>query len=339
VYRFDRANTYKLKLREDGTLAGHGVVSRCGVFPYRRNGKIIRELRHPDDVFEQASLDSLKLKSVTLDHPSSGFLRADADNSSRVGVVGETITRDGEFVVASLAITSADVIRKLYGKERADISPGYVCDVVEESGVYNGQQYDARQKNIRYNHLSLPDTGRQGKEVGIRVDGAEDNNIAFEVMMKKVRCDGVDFELEDQAADLIVKEQTKTQQMSNDLAKLQGRFDAIDAELKSLQSSQVDVDKVIDERLSLREKLNKLLPEGYSVKGKSAHAIRCDALSSHDKTLDLSSASEAYVEGRLDAVLAMGSQTPVVDNQRSTVDTGLDLKAINEAKRLAQRGK
>ena len=40
------------------------------------------------------------------------------------------------------------------GRSR-ELSCGYYCDLDETPGEYEGQRYDARQRNIRGNHLAL----------------------------------------------------------------------------------------------------------------------------------------------------------------------------------------
>ena len=53
----------------EGFLVARAAVTSVGVFTYREDGTTRRELRLPEEVFAQESLDSLKCKPLTLYHP------------------------------------------------------------------------------------------------------------------------------------------------------------------------------------------------------------------------------------------------------------------------------
>ena len=102
-----------LKLTRDGFLVGEARVSRAGnVQQYlgRELGltgadatKSFGVFRDPDVVFDSSSLMSLAGRPVTRDHPKD---EVTADNWSDLakGQVGGVIRRDGEHVVAPMAI-------------------------------------------------------------------------------------------------------------------------------------------------------------------------------------------------------------------------------------------
>jgi uncharacterized protein len=157
-----------------GGLIARGNLTRTGVFTYvQPDGSVRRELRHPDDVFEQDSLDSLAHAPVTIDHPDAVTPR-----NYRQVTVGHVAARpkaDGKFVAADdIRLQDADAIDKAKKGQLQEFSCGYSCTLDRTPGEYNGEKYDARQKSIRYNHVAAGPAGwgRAGPEVRMRLDAA-----------------------------------------------------------------------------------------------------------------------------------------------------------------------
>ncbi len=135
-------------------------------------GRIRRELRPPEEVFDPASLKSLALVPVTNDHPPELL---DSENLKRyqVGNVGDSVAREGLLVRAPVVVQDASAVAAvLTGKQQ--LSCGYEADLDETPGVYDGVPYDAIQRRIRYNHLALVDLGRAGPSCKLKLDAAEE---------------------------------------------------------------------------------------------------------------------------------------------------------------------
>lgn len=146
-------------------------LTRTGVFKYTyADGSTVRELRHPDEVFAPASLATLTDATVIEGHPD--VVRPDNWQSLAVGHVHEA-TRNGKFVTAKVIVQHGPTISKVDSGELIELSCGYECNVVEESGVYEGEAYDSKQTDIRYNHVGMGprDWGRAGNEVQLNLDG------------------------------------------------------------------------------------------------------------------------------------------------------------------------
>ncbi|MES1986804.1 MAG: DUF2213 domain-containing protein, partial [Pseudomonadota bacterium] len=56
---------------------------------------------------------------------------------------------------------------KIESDEKIELSMGYTCVYDFTSGIFNGERYDAIQREIRANHIALVDQGRMGKEVRV----------------------------------------------------------------------------------------------------------------------------------------------------------------------------
>lgn len=174
--RFDKASLSQPKIDHNGYLHADAAVTRVGVFPYRHpDGTLTRELRHPDDVFRPESLQTLQKRPVVDEHPANG--RVDSTNTKHlsIGFAGEKVNHDDRFVRADVLITDQAAIDKVMDAQRPkrELSCGYLADVVQEDGVFNGERYDHRQTNIRYNHIALVWKGRAGGDVRLTLDAAD----------------------------------------------------------------------------------------------------------------------------------------------------------------------
>lgn len=184
MLRYDKASPLSKPVRlPNGFVRAEGYLTRTGIFVYRdAQGKTIRELRPPEEVMHPDSLASFGLMPVTNDHPSE-LLTADNAKEYQVGTVSESVVADGDKVRAALMITDAQAIEAL-DAGKSELSCGYTADVVQESGVWQGQPYDAKQINIRGNHVAIVDTGRAGPECALRMDAAD--GAAQEITMDPV---------------------------------------------------------------------------------------------------------------------------------------------------------
>ena len=96
VHRWDRVMapdwmSEPFEKTPEGFLKGRAIITSTGVFPYKdATGNVRRELRLPEDVFDPAHLDSLKLKPVTNEHPAKRSTRRTSE-STRSGKWGPTL--------------------------------------------------------------------------------------------------------------------------------------------------------------------------------------------------------------------------------------------------------
>ncbi|MBR1715627.1 MAG: DUF2213 domain-containing protein [Treponema sp.] len=236
VKRFDtldagRWMTTPFTRTTEGFLTGRAIVTSIGVFTYKyADGTELRELRLPEEVFDPESLNSMKLKPVTNQHPD-GFVTPENQQELQVGSLGSDVTTttqyrdcdgwteqekitDGIHVAIDMTINRADAIDDVLNGRRA-LSMGYTCEIEETSGVYMGVEYDCIQRKIRYNHCAIVDAARAGDAAQIHLDSADavlagvpaiksthkDHQGQEDKSMKKtVRIDGVDVEVEDSVA-------------------------------------------------------------------------------------------------------------------------------------------
>ncbi len=174
VERFDfqRIDAARVTQTPQGFLRVSGNLTRVGVLPYyRADGTVYRELRHPEEIFREDSLATMRLAPVTDLH--RGMVNPNNVGDIQVGVVGEDIDHTDRFVTGSALIQRADSIAAVRSKKRCELSPGYRCYVEDAPGKWNGQEYDGIQRNVVYNHLAIgpKNWGRSGPDVALRMDG------------------------------------------------------------------------------------------------------------------------------------------------------------------------
>jgi len=167
--RLDASTVVK---HENGWIDVTGTATRSGVFLYMQaDGSTRRELRPDGEVFDGASLATLRGVPFTNDHPVEPL---DARNTRlhQVGTVLEVIPRlDAKLVDVRLRITDQPTIDEVAGG-KVELSGGYTTDVLEEPGEIGSDVFDAVQTKIRYNHLALVDEARAGPVARLRLDGA-----------------------------------------------------------------------------------------------------------------------------------------------------------------------
>lgn len=99
----------------------------------------------------------------------------DAMNSKKYakGWTGDQVSKNGDNVEVPVTVTDAELIERIVTGAQEQVSCGYFCTMDETPGVWEGHAYDARQRNIEYNHLASVPIGRAGPENKIRMDSAD----------------------------------------------------------------------------------------------------------------------------------------------------------------------
>ena len=267
---YQRHDSFKIdsfKRDQNGYLRATAFPTRAGVFIYRRgDGSISRELRHPDDVFDVDSLDSLKMRPLTNGHPSE---QLDSKNTKelQIGHIGDNIIRDGNKVKIEILVTDEDAINMIESGEKDQLSCGYHIDYAENSGEFEGERFDVQQKNIVYNHVSLVKRGRAGSECKIKLDSLDgelitsdelkndkENTIMKVIKNKLDKVKAGSFSLDSDSIEY-------SEDALPAVEKLMAREDLLK---KELENKQVSLDEIEGERDQLKEKYESLKKDSES---------------------------------------------------------------------------
>ena len=321
VERLDFGSISKVERTPQGGLRVRANLTRVGVFKYTRaDGSIVRELRHPDEVFKDDSLETLAGAPVTDLHPAR---KVNPSNwrELTVGHVSETVNHDAKFVTSKLMIQDADMIGKIERRDSKELSCGYTCRLDNTPGEFDGEKYDAIQRNIRYNHVALgPENwGRAGNEVALRLDahGNQTYNTAGESAstkekekpMKVIRIDGVEYEvgsdahltkIEDVHGKALAAETKRADEAEGKHAAETKRADEAEGKLKKAQDPKT-LDKLVNDRATLFADARKVLGDEVKFDGKTDREIMVEAIHHDDEDFDAKEKSDDYVRAFFDS--------------------------------------
>lgn len=304
---------------EEGYLKAKAYLGRTGIQIYRTDdGKTVRELRLPDEVFAPETMESALHKVLADPHPP---VMLDASNTQQyqrgfiAGPIGREQGENVEYLTTDLLIVTAQATIDAIDEGRGELSLGYLCDLEYTPGVHPvWGEYDAIQRNIRINHVARVDRGRAGPEVKVRFDACEvetatpedpkpEQNINKEERstMIKIRIDGHEVEVSEAAkaayeAETVKKDNALKAEKERAEAEAQ-RADAAEKQLsdakaeattakanldaaneKITELNSQDLDARLDERAALIADAKLILGKDYSARGKSDDQIRSDAV-------------------------------------------------------------
>lgn len=170
--RLDSMPLDKTYYTEEGYLVDHPIVTTCGIFEYKnQDGTTRRELRLPEYVFEEKSLESYKGKPIIITH-DAGEVDKNNVHKEQIGTIMSAGYRDGDNVRCEIIIHDTNALQRCGLKE---LSLGYSLDTDDTPGVYRGEKYDCIQKNIEINHLALVGEARAGETARLNIDGKDDD--------------------------------------------------------------------------------------------------------------------------------------------------------------------
>lgn len=283
VTRFD-VGELRASEHEDGYLEDTPVVGRVGIQIYRNpNGSVRRELRPPEEVFHADSLASFKGKPITIGHP--GAVNAKNAKKHQVGTMMGAGNQDGDNVTVPIIVHADEAISQAKSGRYKQLSLGYRLELDETPGEWNGQPYDAIQRNIRINHLALVSKARAGDVATLNLDGDEefitvdneDDNPKKGKTMQKLRLDsGLEYEA---APEVVVAYQALKQDAEDAKVKLsdaQKEISTVTAERDTLKADSAGFE---DKLKKAREDAAQEIKARAELEVKAAkHGIKCDGL-------------------------------------------------------------
>lgn len=325
--RFDNIDnsqwmTVPFERTTEGFLKGRAIVTSIGVFTYKKqDGTVQRELRLPEEVFSEGTLNSMKLKPVTLNHPKE-LVTVDNADKLQVGSLGDNPSwtkdwehrnwqevTDGINCAIDMAITRKDAIDAVLNGKNA-LSMGYTCDLemAEPGATWCGVEYDFIQRNIRYNHCAIVDSARAGDnaKIELRAD-SEDAVLEDKIktdggiqMLKKINLDGIDYEAEESVIKAYNAEKIRADKAEKDACEGKKSMDKQVADFeKKVTEFEKRISELEAERDSAKEKADASEKELEELKKTSMDSTKMDELVNAKIDL-LHNAEKANVEVKAD---------------------------------------
>jgi hypothetical protein len=332
VQRFDRFSIgSRVSFTPQGFAKIPASITRTGVLEYKLpNGQKWKELRLPEEVQRADSLATLSGAPVTEQH--HGMITPDNVGDHQVGYVAGDARFDEKMVDADLLIQQRKTIDGVKRGDLKEVSAGYSCDLELNDGEWEGERYDAIQRNIVYNHVAIgPENwARGGSELSLHLDSKDEHAIGIAahldsknageppvkpkqrgITMKKIviRLDGVPYEIEipeslattfEAAIEKLQKSQTENTER---LDSLQGELDASKTKVTDLEKQLKEagdpakIEQAVKVRVQLVQDCKKLHPE-IETEGKSSKDLMIEALEhSGMKKENFDGKAEGYIEG------------------------------------------
>lgn len=175
----------------NGYVTYHDVpMTKVGVFPYL--GRTISPELEPDKVYmvlrpeeELTNIETLKsLENIPFinDHEMLGKKFTPAEEKGIEGTTLENVKVNLPLITNDLKAYTERVKNLIEKSNKRDLSLGYRCRYEITPGIYNGQPYDAIQRDIRFNHIALVDEGRMGSECRVT-----DNSIVYDKLDLQIK--------------------------------------------------------------------------------------------------------------------------------------------------------
>jgi len=357
ITRYDEFNLDEIKLEktDQGYLEGYAIATRTGVFDYyKADGTIQKELRKPEEVFKQKSIDSFKLLPITNDHPEN---QVNSDNVTdlAVGFTGEDVKVKNDYLVTKLKITDKKTIDIINSGKRG-LSYGYTVTLEEKKGVYKGEKYDYIQKDIVGNHLAIVYQGRAGEKARLKLDSQEAfcvfNNFNNNFNMKKINIDGKDYEILEEVFNKLNTLEKNSSNLKNAEKDLQNKVDSLEGERDALKAKIEELSKKDDseeiankvkQRISLEKKASEFLKKDEDISNLSDKDIKTKVITAFSPEFKADEKSKEYINARFDAIIDikkdvnLGKNMKIAGSKKDSEDTEINVSNSDLQRDLIMR--
>jgi hypothetical protein len=380
TFKLDALKNDRYQITDEGFLTCQASVTRAGVFDYLDDsGKTVRELRSPEEVFAEDSLATLRMIPVTFQHPQAKRVTVDNNRQLNVGLTGEVVTHDDQFVNCTVKILDKAVVayvldRHGQGKD-VELSCGYDAEVVSIAGEHPTEgHYDAVQKNIRYNHLSIVPRGRAGANVKLKLDTKRKEKHMFKFIRKALKLDGfamdaIEAEVPEQAQSVlahlgqkldeaveVIKERgARIAELTKKADADQAKIDTLTEEVEKLKTDNAalsdpsgeKIQAIIADRKALEDVAAKV---DVKTDGMTDQAVKVAVIEKQSPEFKADGKSADYIDARFDAVVELlsaaekqngteGLAQVIRDAKDAGTQTKVDHRAefIKKSQELAQK--
>jgi len=174
------------QIRDDGEtiIVVDARIARVGTQKYGNR----TELRPKEEVFSPEHLASIEGTPITIEHPPvTGQLLNETNREAFTVGTTHNVRESGDFIIADLKITNHEAKERVRNGLRG-ISMGYTSRDDDKSGIFNGEQYDSIQRNMRANHTALVMNPRCGQ--GCKFDSEKQDDKNYDTIMPKSKNQG-----------------------------------------------------------------------------------------------------------------------------------------------------
>jgi len=333
VFNIDYSSNFRVD-PETGFLHARARLTRTGVFDYYdSDGSLIRELRSENEVFDEKSLETLKMKPITFRHPK-GFVDTTNIKDLAVGTVGEKIDKIGPFVEGNILITDRETIKDVISNKLkglpSELSCGYKCKLVPDIGIHDKDgYYTYRQEKIRYNHVGIVEEGRAGRHVRIMDqqgkhfnNNSKESEMANKIQFTRTPINIGTFKIDSMAV-VVDEDSLKTinvlngkideaatiiKNINDENETLKGKFDQAQETITNLKKevekrsdiNSPEIAEMVKKRMDVEKVATSL---GVEVEGKDIKTVKCDCIKKVSENATLDEKPDPYIDARFDAII------------------------------------
>lgn len=155
-------------------LVRDNPITKVGVFPYlgREIGapepdRIYQVYRPQEELEKPETIASANLVPWIDEHEFLGKDGTPPEKKGVQGTTGETARFEYPYLRNSIRAYSG-FMQNLIDRGKVELSPSYRCRYEFTEGVFDGKQYHAIQRDLRFNHLASVKEGRTGPDVAVQ---------------------------------------------------------------------------------------------------------------------------------------------------------------------------
>lgn len=266
-------------------------LDELGEYPNGFNKDPINILVPGESLADAEALKSLEgMPVVSWDHT---WTDPSVVKDVAVGSVAGAPRMEDEFLVCDLLITDAETIEQIKNGQIGEISAAYHAGTVFEEGEFNGEMFDARQKDLRYNHIAVipAGEGRAGNDVRIinKAKKQEEQSMPGEIKLVRVKArnskkymnmdeasaetyaeetEGMDKEAKDAVKnmdemrgeiDTYKENMTETGSLQARIQELEGQLAAFKQQVKAMGSSEQQIEEAAFNMMNETAEAGKML--------------------------------------------------------------------------------
>lgn len=182
-YRADSGKLGDWQLTPEGYLVAVAKIARIGVQEYANpDGTIRREFRPPEEVANRDSLKTLCDLPISIEHPPAML---DSSNARQFAVGWNgSVSYDNGFVSTKVKLIDQQSVKNALDGERIELSVGYLTKLDWTPGTWEGQNYDAIQRQIKGNHIALTVKARGGSDLRLYPSASPELHNDSEILEK-----------------------------------------------------------------------------------------------------------------------------------------------------------
>lgn len=349
-----KLNTNNVKKTDQGFLKIRMRATRTGVLDYSNHDQKLFELKPPEEVFNQDSMNSLKNIPITIDHPHE-FV--DIDNISKycVGLTGTDVKiHDGKYLDVDATIIKRDAVSKIEEKIKNNVSQevscGYTVKLDDSSGEYKNEKFDKIQRNIRYNHIACVNEGRAGSKVKIlnhkhnyyTINKKGDDEMDDKVVNSQNQ--PIQVKLVNDGSGKPTAANSEIEALKKEIQSLKAKSDVLNTELSKYKKADQknndasEMHRKVNERIEILNKSSTFLTkdEAKGLQSLSNLDIKRKVVQKSLKDIDLSKKSDEYINSAFDllesnAIAKKDLKDEQKEQLKSITDSSLKTQMIKKS--------